>query len=55
MINPFTSILEHPDLWAVAKLNLFCPVSYRVCHDEIEMWAADKLKETINKPIKELQ
>lgn len=42
MTNPFTSILEQPDLWVVASLNNSCPVSHRVCHDEIEMWVVDK-------------
>lgn len=44
MTNPFTSILEQPDLSLLARLNFHCPVSHRVCHDEIEMWVVDRPK-----------
>lgn len=46
MTNPFTSIFAQPDLWILTKLNSRCPISHRVCHDEIEMWVDDKPKDT---------
>ena len=45
MTNPFTSLLESANQATLARVNLMCPVWHRVCHDEIDMWVADKAKE----------